>query len=69
MPASATNKMIGTGTDTCTGDCTGTVMYSLSYEWPCPSCFKQAANTHQRKKLAPNPDAGGGTRKRKGRQG
>ena len=45
------------------------LVISESYEWPCPSCFKQAANTHQRKKLAPNPKAGGGQRKRKGRQG
>ena len=45
VPAGATNKMIGTDTGTCAGDYTGTVMYSLPYEWPCPSCFKQVANT------------------------
>ena len=41
---------------------------SESYEWHCPSYFKDAIKAHQRKKLAPTT-AGGGRRKRKGRPG
>ena len=41
---------------------------SESYEWPCPACFNAGVKAHQRKKLAPNPAAGGG-KKHKGSRG